>query len=248
MWRGPRVASGPRCGRGLSPCRSATKLGDVATGILPVTWASNGVGGQQIMFTSGGRGYIFDLRDDTFTPPITAEHFPQNVIACAYIQTYFLVLPANSRQFHYSRQFNGLEWDAFDVAQKANTPDVLRGLVVHDDVVRLIGSRTTEWSGRPGSLLTLAPHRSGRAGSAASGSSTDGFATRRRVPAGPGSQAMATAIPKACLASSAIRCRDVETGPNLGVLAVFPSTGAPCRGPLPSTGSRGLNSPASAVL
>ena len=84
-------------------------------------------------------------------------------------------------------------------------------------------------SGRPGSLLTLAPHRSGRAGSAASGSSTDSFATRRRVPAGPGSQAMATAIPKACLASLAIRCRDVETGPNLGVLAVFPSNGAPCR-------------------
>ena len=79
---------------------------------------------------------------------------------------------------------------------------------------------------------------------AASGSSTDGFATRRRVPAGPESQAMATAIPKAYLASSAIRCRDVETGPNLGVLAVFPSTGATCRCPLPSTGSRGLNSPA----
>ena len=60
--------------------------------------------------------------------------------------------------------------------------------------------------------------------------------------------AMATAIPKACLASSAIRCRDVETGPNLGVLAVFPSNGAICRCPLPSTGSRGLNFPASAVL
>ena len=109
-------------------------------------------------------------------------------------------------------------------------------------------NEATLWSGRPGSLLTLAPHRSGRAGSAASGSSTDSFATRRRVPAGPGSQAMATAIPKACLASSAIRCRDVETGPNLGVLAVFPSNGATCRCPLPSTGSRGLNSPASAVL
>ena len=107
---------------------------------------------------------------------------------------------------------------------------------------------TARGSGRPGSLLTLAPHRSGRAGSAASGSSTDSFATRRRVPAGPGSQAMATAIPKACLASSAIRCRDVETGPNRGVLAVLPSNGATCRGPLPSTGSRGLNAPASAVL
>ena len=59
---------------------------------------------------------------------------------------------------------------------------------------------------------------------------------------------MATAIPQACLARSAIRCRDVETGPNLGGLAVFPSTGATCRCPLPSTGSRGLNSPASAVL
>ena len=76
------------------------------------------------------------------------------MIACAYIQTYFLVLPANSRQFHYSRQFNGLEWDALDVAQKANTPDVLRGLVVHDDVVRLIGSRTTETWYNSGDVLS----------------------------------------------------------------------------------------------
>ena len=59
---------------------------------------------------------------------------------------------------------------------------------------------------------------------------------------------MATAIPTACLASSALRCRDVETGPNRGVLAVFPCAGAPCRCPLPSPGSRGRNSPASAVL
>ena len=43
---------------------------------------------------------------------------------------------------------------------------------------------------------------------------------------------MAPAIPQACLASSAIRCRDVETGPNRGVLAVFPSNGATCRCPL----------------
>ena len=118
----------------------------------------------------------------------------------------------------------------------------------HHGILSSLTGLSRHPSGRPGSLLTLAPHRSGRAGSAASGSSTDGFATRRRVPAGPGSQAMATAIPKAYLASSAIRCRDVETGPNLGVLAVFPSTGATCRCPLPSTGSRGLNSPASAVL
>ena len=37
--------------------------------------------------------------------------------------------------------------------------------------------------------------------------------------------------PRLVWASSAIRCRDVETGPNLGVLAVFPSTGATCRCP-----------------
>ena len=37
-------------------------------------------------------------------------------------------------------------------------------------------------------------------------------------------QAMATAIPQACLASSAIRCRDVETGPNLGA----PGAGGEC--------------------
>ena len=137
------------------------KLGDVATGVLPVTWASNGVGGQQIMVTSGGRGYIFDLASDTFHL-IEAAHFPANVIACAYLQTYFLVLPANSRQFHYSAQFNGLEWSAGDVAQKSNTPDVLRGLIVHDDVVRLIGSRTTEtWYNSGDALTPFSPVQGG---------------------------------------------------------------------------------------
>ena len=136
---------------------AATKLGDVATGVLPVTWASNGVGGQQIMFTSGGRGYIFDLASDTFHV-IEAEYFPANVIACAYIHTYFLALPSNSRQFHYSALFNGLEWSAGDVAQKSNTPDVLRELVVHDDVIRLIGSRTTEtWDNSDNALTPFAP-------------------------------------------------------------------------------------------
>ena len=32
--------------RQLGEGGAATKIGDVATGILPVTWASNGVGGQ----------------------------------------------------------------------------------------------------------------------------------------------------------------------------------------------------------
>ena len=33
-----------------------TKLGSVSQGRLPVTWASNGVGGQQVMLTAGGLG------------------------------------------------------------------------------------------------------------------------------------------------------------------------------------------------
>ena len=63
----PKVLSA-RAPPAPSPISVRAGIGDVATGILPVTWASNGVGGQQIMLTSGGRGYIFDLRDDTFTP------------------------------------------------------------------------------------------------------------------------------------------------------------------------------------
>ena len=44
----------------------------------------------------------------------------------------------------------------------------------------LVSRRTVQpGSGRPGSLLTPAPHRSGHAGSSASGSSADGFATLR---------------------------------------------------------------------
>ena len=59
---------------------------------------------------------------------------------------------------------------------------------------------------------------------------------------------MTHAIPGACLAHSAIRCRDVETGSNLGVLAVFPANGSISRRPLPSTGCRGHDSPASPVV
>ena len=136
---------------------AATKIGNVSTGILPVTFASNGVGGFQIMLTSGGKGYIFDLKTDTFKQ-ITNKNFPPNVISCAYLESYFLVLPVNSRQFHYSAQYNGLAWSAGDTAQKINTSDVLRGLVVHDDVVRLVGSRTTEtWYNSGDTLSPFAP-------------------------------------------------------------------------------------------
>ena len=55
---------------------------------------------------------------------------------------------------------------------------------VKQEVLDFIASRPrggSERSGRPGPLLTPVPHRSGRAGSAASGSSTEGFATRMRL-------------------------------------------------------------------
>ena len=122
---------------------ATTKLGAVSEGRLPVTWASNGVSGQQVMVTAGGRGYTFDLATDMFAP-ITDPNFPGAVIGCAYLGTYFLVVPWNSRQFHYSAQLNGPVWPAGNLAQKQDTPDVIRGLVVHDQVIRLVGSRTTE--------------------------------------------------------------------------------------------------------
>ena len=54
--------------------------------------------------------------------------------------------------------------------------------------------------------------------------------------------------PRAVLAGSAIRCRFGETESNLGVLTIVLSNGSICRRPLPSTGSRGPDSPASPVL
>ena len=130
-----------------------TKLGSVSQGRLPVTWASNGVGGQQVMLTAGGLGYIIDLATDSFEQ-ISDVDFPGAVIGCAYLGTYFIVVPWNSRRFHFSAQLNGLAWSAGDLAQKADTPDVIRGLVVHDQVVRLIGSRTTETWYNSGDALT----------------------------------------------------------------------------------------------
>ena len=94
-------------------------------------------------------------------------------------------------------------------------------------------------SGRPGSLLTLAPHRSGRAGSAASGSSTDSFATRRRVPAGPGSQAMA---PPSLRLVWPVRLSVVVTwrrDPTSVCWPSFPPTVPPAGAPFPPRGLAG---------
>ena len=60
---------------------------------------------------------------------------------------------------------------------------------------------------------------------------------------------MATAIPKAYLASSAIRCRDVEDGTQTSVCwPSFPPPVPPAGAPFPPRGLVGLNSPASTVL
>ena len=55
------------------------------------------------------------------------------------------------------------------------------------------------------------------------------------------------ALAGACLASSAIRLRFVETRSKFGDLVIFPSSGSVNRRSLPSTGSPETNSPASAV-
>ena len=47
---------------------------------------------------------------------------------------------------------------------------------------------------------------------------------------------MATAIPKACLASSAIRCRDVETDPTSVCWPSFPPPVPPAGAPFPPRG------------
>ncbi len=120
--------------------------GNLAVDGRPATICSNGTAGHQLFIVSGSLGYIFDLITDSLTQ-ILAPGFPYPAAMGAFCDGYFLVLKRNSIQFNISALFDGLAWDALDVAQVSQSSDNIQALWMNHRDVWLFGSKTTEvWS------------------------------------------------------------------------------------------------------
>lgn len=136
------------CGDTLSEVfadKTRKTLGTVGNDGLPVSMASNGPGGNQLMVVSAGKGYIFNLSTGVFAQITDPDFFP-NVGMCGFLDGYFLVNQKNTAKFQISVLEDGTSWDPLDIAQKNQTNDYILSLIVDVDrkVVRLIGSQNTE--------------------------------------------------------------------------------------------------------
>lgn len=117
-------------------------LGTVAVDPFPVTFASNGSGGNQVMLTSGGLGYILDLTTNPATfSQITATDFPARVISCVFLDGYFIALEYDTSKFYLSALYDGTTWNIIDVNQVSGFSDTVQQMGVTHKELWMFGSK-----------------------------------------------------------------------------------------------------------
>ncbi len=106
-------------------------------------FASNGDAGHQIIISSGGKGYIFDLLTNVLSP-IVASGFPVPCAAVDFVDGYFVALQEGTNKFYLSALEDGMLWDPTDVGQVSETSNRLVTLIVSNRLIWLLGTLTTE--------------------------------------------------------------------------------------------------------
>src|ERR1019366_9751723 len=122
---------------------TATALGPIANDDLPVSYASNGRGGEQILIVGGGSAYILDLLTGTLSAPVTLP-LTFAPVMCAFIDGYFLILEANTIRVWFSALEDGTSWSGLDFFARSQTSDNLVAIKVLRDKVWLFGTLTSE--------------------------------------------------------------------------------------------------------
>jgi hypothetical protein len=116
----------------------------VTNDLQPVSFASNGTAGNQLMIVSGGDGYIYNTDTLVFTQ-ITDPDFPVPCKMCEFLNGYFLALKGGgSRSFSWSNLEDGLTWDTLDVAERSSTSDNHGALIRSHEEIWMMGGQTTQ--------------------------------------------------------------------------------------------------------
>ena len=110
----------------------------------PATISSNGSNGHQLLITSGGENYIFDLNTNTLTLLVGGGTGPPTPtkMSC-FSDGYFIALKRDSNEFHISALYDGLLWDPLDVFQVSTVADQLVALVENHRDLWLLGTQTS---------------------------------------------------------------------------------------------------------
>lgn len=134
---------------------TADVIGMVISDDQPVTFVTNGHGGHQLIITSAGNGYIFDLVSGTFVQ--IGSGFPANAVMADFIDGYFVVMQATTSRFFLSALENGLSWSPSDVGAVSSSSDNLIAMRVMSRNIWLFGSLRTEIWANQGGTFPFAP-------------------------------------------------------------------------------------------
>lgn len=140
----------------LTAALTLTSRGTLAYDTNPVTFATNGDAGNQLLITSGGNAYSYDLGTNVLTLEISG-----NCLQGGVLDGYGVVF--GNAQFRISELFDLTTWDPTQFALRSIQPDLWQAMICDPyGYITLLGSKTSEsWSNVGTSPFPFAPDRSG---------------------------------------------------------------------------------------
>ncbi len=107
----------------------STAKGTITNDFLPVYFASNGRGGEQIAICGGGHLYIYDLTTGVLSAPV-ALPLTNIPVMVDFIDGYFVLSEADSIRVWFSNLEDGTVWDALDFFAVSVTSSNVVGIKV----------------------------------------------------------------------------------------------------------------------
>lgn len=108
----------------------------------PACISSNGSNGGQLLVTSGGENYLYNLTTNVLTF-LGTDGPPTPTRMSCFSDGYFLALKANSNQFNISALYDGSSWDPLDFFQVSTVADQVVAMKESHRDIWLLGSQTS---------------------------------------------------------------------------------------------------------
>lgn len=136
--------------------------GTMLVDVNPSTISCNGLAqGHQVMVTSGGHVYIYDLNTNAFTDVTTADLVPAPVAGGSFLAGYFFLWQTQSPTFSFSAPFDGTNWTlagGAGTAQMQLTSDNIANGFAIGGQQYFVGTKNIEiWGNTGASDITFAP-------------------------------------------------------------------------------------------
>ncbi len=122
---------------------AATYIGVILNDGAPVSFSSNGRGGEQLAIVGGGQLKILTLTSNVLSAAVTLP-LTNAPVMVDFLDGYFLLHEANSIRTWYSALENGSSWDALDFFSRSGSSDNLVGILVVGALIWRFGSHTTD--------------------------------------------------------------------------------------------------------